>query len=63
MWIQQLEHKGSFRTLILTRVWLVGPEFQTSAFGRGQVRAQQHSVVFDCRPVAAWKEQEVTWQK
>ena len=52
-----------FRTLILTWVLLVGPEFQAGALGRGQVRAHQVSPLQCRRPVAAWKEQEVTLRK
>lgn len=54
---------GWCRTLLLTWVQLVGPEFQAGALGRGQVRAQQVSPLHGCRPVAAWKEQEVTLRK
>lgn len=50
-------------TSTLTRVWLVGPELQAGALSRGQVRAEQLSVFIGCCPVAAWKEQEVTWRR
>lgn len=60
--IQWTKH-GWCRKLLLTWVQLVGPEFQAGALGRGQVRAQQVSPLHGCRPVAAWKEQEVTLRK
>lgn len=48
------------QNLILTWILFVEPEFQTSAFGRGQVRAQQLSLLIGRCPVATGNEQEVT---
>lgn len=47
----------------LTCGWFVGPESQTGALRRRQVRAQQMSILIGCCPIAAGKEQEVTWRK